>query len=174
MITFTSGTGSAANADVLGSTVPALYLANNPASAEIPSLSAFWLLPILLSVIGIAISAMGVAGSIIFFRDYRRQQLRPANPAADQAWLRAHGTRILTDFQGITKDDDHKRRGQSTYRIVTGWEDRRTGAAHRFQSDDLPFDPAQFIPRQGIAAYVDPDDIERYDMDTSFLPSHRA
>jgi hypothetical protein len=41
---------------------------------------------------------------------------------------------------------------------------------HVFESDEIGFNPEDFIKSETIAVYVDPADMERYVMDTSFLP----
>ena len=149
--------------------VPVLYDPRNPNDAEIYSTFTLWGKTIFLSVFGVALSAVGLAGFIYFSRERKKDLLRAQEEALDRERLRASGRRITTAFQRLVKDRSQEVKGRHPYIIVTKWYDREKREAHIFKSDPVCIDPENFDRMRGITVYADPQDMNKYYMDTSFL-----
>ena len=61
-------------------------------------------------------------------------------------------------------------RGRRAYRIVSHWQDPVSGNLHVFRSDDIWFDPSDYIDRDQITVRIDPRDPKNYHVDIGFLP----
>ena len=84
--------------------------------------------------------------------------------------LRAEGRRLMTTFQDVIVDGSFEEDGRNPYRIITPWRDPASNEVHVFKSEPLWFHPRDYIPSAEIGVYVDPFDMTKYHMDTSFLP----
>jgi hypothetical protein len=149
--------------------VPVLYDPRNPNDAEIYSTFPLWGETIFLSVFSVALSAAGLAGFIYFSRERKKDLLRAQEEALDRERLRASGRRITTAFQRLVKDRSQEVKGRHPYIIVTKWYDREKKEAHIFKSDPVWIDPENFDRMRGITVYADPQDMNKYYVDTSFL-----
>jgi len=64
--------------------------------------------------------------------------------------------------------------GVSPFRIATQWQDPATGEIRVFHSENVWFDPSDYLKDQPITVYLDPQNPHRYWVDTSFLPKLAA
>jgi hypothetical protein len=169
-IEFKSQSGSSSRWPAVGQTVEILYDPRNPQQAEINSFSSLWIAPLILSALG---AAFFIIGTIVFWV-FRGSEGAGASvkmmEETESKRLKLEGRRLLTKFDSVIKDESLEIDGRAPYRIVTQWHDQATNSIHLFESDEIGFNPEEFIKSKEIVVYVDPADMERYWMDISFLP----
>jgi hypothetical protein len=169
-VEFKSQTSSNNPSPALGESVEVLYNPRNPQEAEINSFTSLWILTIILSALGAGFFIIGTTVFIAFRRtDTDSPQTRKLREPQDER-LRREGRRLMTKFDTVIRDSSMEIDGRSPYRIITQWHDPATNSIHVFESEEIGFNPEEFIKSEKIAVYVDPDDMEMYAVDTSFLP----
>lgn len=170
MVEFKSQTSSSSPSPAVGEAVEVLYNPQRPQEAEVNSFSSLWTLNIILSALGAGFFIIGTIVFMVFRRtgqdESRSQRLR----GTQDERLRLEGRRLMTKFDAVIRDDSVEVDGRSPYRIVTQWHNAQSNSIHVFESDEIWFNPEEFIKSELIAVYVDPEDMEMYVMDTSFLP----
>ncbi|MBZ4042169.1 DUF3592 domain-containing protein [Flavobacterium hibisci] len=142
-----------------GESVEVLFDPENPNKAEINSFDTLYL----------GVSVLGFIGSVffltgfLFFRsdDTKQKKIK---------FLKQGGKQIATKFIDVqlnlstTVNDSHP------YFICSEWEDIKTNKKYFFESDDIWFDPTEYLKTDEIKVLIDPKNPERYYMDISFLP----
>jgi hypothetical protein len=171
-VEFKSQTSSSSRSPAVGQTVEVLYNPRNPQEAEINSFSSLWLLPIILSGLGAGFFIIGTTVFFVFKGSGKEAESIEEMKQSELERLRREGRRIMTRFDAVIRDSsfEEEEGGRAPYRIVTQWHDAVTNSVHVFESDEIHFNPEEFIKNERIAVYVDPSDMERYVMDISFLP----
>lgn len=90
--------------------------------------------------------------------------------ARKDAYLRAHGTPIDTDFQGVEINTSLTVNGRHPFRVLTQWQNPATRELHVFESANLWFDPTRFITAKKIRVFIERDNPRKYLVDLAFLP----
>jgi hypothetical protein len=85
-------------------------------------------------------------------------------------WLLINGKKIISEVKNIELDRSWNFFGKSPYRIFSQWYNPFTNEVHVFKSEEIWFDPKNFIKENTIDVYVDPSNFGKYYMDISFLP----
>ena len=85
--------------------------------------------------------------------------------------LLQQGTRINTKFQSVSRNTRLKVNGRNPYIITSQWQNPVTNKLHIFESDNIWFDPEEFVNEDVLMVFIDPDDPSQYYMDISFLPT---
>lgn len=169
-VEFKSGTSSTNASPPVGQTVEVLYNRQRPEEAEINSFSSLWTLNIILAGLG---AGFFIIGTLVFMV-FRRAGINAAEAGRlrqpQDERLRLEGRKLMTKLDSVIRDSSAEIDGRSPYKIITQWHDPQTNSIHVFESDEIWFNPEEFIRSERIAVYVDPDDMEMYVMDTSFLP----
>jgi hypothetical protein len=86
------------------------------------------------------------------------------------ARLRQEGTPIQTTFQSVERNTSLKVNGRHPFRIVSQWRNPSTGEVHVFESENLWFDPSEYVTGRHVTVYIERDNPDSYWMDLSFLP----
>ena len=158
-IEFTSSVSSNPPSYSEGETVEVLYDPSNPRDANINGFSSLWLGPLILGILGAVFSLIGF--SIIFFKRLKQRKSQ---------YLLDNGKRISTKFDSIQLNSSYKVNGRSPFQIYSQWQDATTNKLYVFKSDDIWFDPTDFIGAEPIKVMIDPQNPKKYYMDISFLP----
>ncbi|MEO8064893.1 MAG: DUF3592 domain-containing protein [Pseudomonadota bacterium] len=158
-ITFVSGGSSNPPEFDPGERVDVLYVPGNPQKAQIGGFSSMWLGPVVVSGMGLMFTSIGL-GFIL----YRRMSEKK------KSYLLAYGTAVETEFQAVERNQSLIVNGRSPWRIVSQWRSPATGNVHVFNSENLWFDPTNYVSPGKITVLLDPKNERRYYMDTSFLP----
>jgi hypothetical protein len=156
---FTDSVSSRPAAYDVGEAVTVLYLPGEPGEAHIKGFSSLWLGTTVLGGLGLAFTAIG--GSIVF-----------ASRAGEKKkhYLMAYGTAIETEVQGVDRNTGVEINGQNPWRISSQWLDPKSNTVRIFHSENLWFDPSNFMKRKKVTVLLDPNNPKRYHMDISFLP----
>lgn len=156
--TFTSEIGSNPAPYKVNQQLNVKYDPENPSNAKIDSFSELWMLPGIFTTIGTVFFLIAVA-----------TVLGQINANKQKIWLLKNGspidTKFVTTFYGNIKVN-----GQSSIQIKTQWLNPKDNLLYEFNSENLWFDPTDFIKDNTIKVYIDPNNPKKYYMDISFLP----
>jgi len=158
-IVFKSAVGSNPPSYRVGEEVSVLFDPDNPYNAKINSFFSVWLGFIILSGLGVIFAGIGLG--LLSAHLYSKKKIE---------WLKQNGRKLITDFESVELNTSVKVNGRSPYKIISQWHDPVTHMVHVFESENIWFNPEDFITSESIAVYVDPGNLKRYYMDISFLP----
>lgn len=142
-----------------GEQVPVLYPPDNPNRARIESAFSLWGGALIVGALGAVFALIGGGLALVPFLSRRKAKQ-----------LLAGGRRIEAAFQGVERNTSVHVNGRHPYCIISQWQNPVTSEVHVFRSGNLWFDPTEYIDRQSIPVYLDPDNPRRYHVDLSFLP----
>ena len=157
-ITYTSSVSSNPPSYNEGETVEILYDPSDPKDASINGFASLWLGPLILGIFGTVFFLIGFF--IILFHKLKQKK---------KVYLLSNGKRISTKFDHIELSN-YKVNGRSPFLIYSQWLNTNTNELHLFKSDDIWFDPTDFIGTEPIKVMIDPVNPKKYYMDISFLP----
>ena len=164
-IQFTSSSGSSSPPSV-GDRVEVLYDPDDPHDARLSGFLDLWLFPLVAGAIALIASVIGV----VFLRRTRRPISKE-----DVAWLRRHGRRVEGASPRVVHCSEIDVAGRSPFRLDVDVHDRLSNKVRVLGSEYIWFDPEPYLgDRRAIDVYLDPEDPERYLVDTSFLPRSEA
>jgi hypothetical protein len=159
-IQFTSSSGSSSPPSV-GDRVEVLYDPDDPSDARLSGFLDLWFFPL---VAGALALVCGVVGLVFLLRTRRPSK-------EDVEWLRRHGRHVEGASPRVVYCTDIDIVGRSPYRLDVDVHDRSTNKVRVLQSQHIWFDPEPYLTdRKTIDVYLDPEDPDRYVVDTSFLP----
>jgi hypothetical protein len=158
-IEFTSSVGSSPPSHRVGEPVTVLYNPADPQSARIKSFFQLWFGFLIVCFMGLVFAAIGL--SMIFVRARGRKR---------SEWLHRHGQRMKTSFKGVELNTSVRVNGRSPYHIISQSSDPASNTVRVFESENIWFDPSEYIKGETIDVLVDPKNPKKYVMDISFLP----
>ncbi len=85
-------------------------------------------------------------------------------------YLKQNGIQIKTKFQNIGLNRSLEVNGSNPYQITSQWISPTTNELHIFKSENILFDPTEYINTDEITVLVEKDNPKRYYVDISFLP----
>lgn len=142
----------------IGQQIELIYDKSNPQNARVNSFLDIWFLTIIMGVGGWASTIGGIVLLLVTLKKKRLEE-----------YLKNHGQKILTDFvnvgRGIVEIN-----GESGYVINCQWVNPQDNVIYTFKSDDIWFDPANYVKDKKIEVLIDPKDPKKYYVDLSFLP----
>jgi hypothetical protein len=142
-----------------GERVQVLYSVSRPEDAAINGFLALWLGPLIVGGIGFVLFSIGAGLAVV-----------PRMLARRDAQLRASGTPIQAKLQGVERNTALSMNGTNPWRVTAQWQDPASGEVHVFRSENVWFDPSEYLKRDTVTVYVDPANPRRHWMDVSFLP----
>lgn len=157
--TFTSSTSSNPPSYEVGDRVELLYDQQKP---EQPRINTWIDLYIGVLVLGILGGLFVLIPVLVLYGMSRRQQ--------KISWLKENGKLIEAKVNEVSLNQHYKVNGQSPYIIVAQWEDAATNTVQVFQSDNIWFDPTQYV-KDTIQVWIDPNNPKSYYVKTDFLPT---
>jgi len=158
-IEFMSSTSSNPPSYGVGESVEVLYNPESPNDAKIKSFFSIWGVVTILGVIGVVFFAVGGG---MYLYDKKKNNLRNH--------LKLNGTVIASSFQSVAINTSLEVNGRNPYRIISQWENPRTSKLHVFTSNNIWFDPTDYIKTDSIKVLIDKNDLKKYRIDLSFLP----
>ena len=140
-------------------TVEVLYQEAEPEGAKINSFSALWGGCIIVGILGAVFFSLGF--SIIMVGRLKDRKIRH---------LKTNGTPVETQFQSVEINGALEVNGRNPYQIFTQWTNPENGKLHIFKSENLWFDPSNFIKQDKITVLIERNNPNKYYTDVSFLP----
>ena len=159
IIHFTSRTSSNPPGYSKGEKVEVLYRPGQPQDASINGLFSLWGGPLIIGGIGAAFFLIG--GGMIFAGRFAAQRA---------AWLRTNGMPVKARFQGVELNEALTVNGRHPFRVVAQWLDPATSEVHVFRSENLWFDPTEYIKSPELTVYIEQSNPKKYLVDVAFLP----
>ncbi len=159
LVQFKSSTGSNPPSYSEGETVRVLYPPERPQRARIDGIFSLWGGSMILGGMGAVFFGTGLAVLLYFRRKERRK-----------AQLTQRGIPVTTRYQEVIRNEMLSVNGRHPYQVLTQWLNPDTGDVHIFKSDNLFFDPSEYLTQDEIFVYMEPGNPRIYHMDLSFLP----
>jgi len=160
-ITFKGNNGSRPAAFHVNDPVEVLYDPDDPHHAYINSFMEFWGSSVILFAAGCVFVA--IPSGMLLSQARRRSRAQ---------WLKQNGRRIATQFQNVERVSNVRVGQDHPYRIVSRWQDPATNKHYVFYSYNLWRDPSLLIynrPDRSIDVWIEPNNPDRYWLDTDFL-----
>ncbi|WP_281232747.1 DUF3592 domain-containing protein [Flavobacterium gelatinilyticum] len=158
-IEFTSSVSSNPSSYNVGESVEVLYDPKAPNKANINGFSSLWIGPLILGILGVIFFLIGFI--IILYGITKQKKKR---------YLLDNGKRISTTFNEVRLNYSLVVNGRHPYQIVSQWLDTQTNKLYVFESENIWFDPTEFVKTDEIKVVIDPKNPKKYYMDISFLP----
>jgi hypothetical protein len=158
-IEFASAASSNPPAYSKGEHVEVLYLAAKPQEARINGYFSLWGGATIVGALGGIFFLVG-AGIIVASLLKNRSDI----------YLKQNGVPIQTKYQSTEINSSLKVNGRSPFRIITQWQNPATSRLHIFKSDNLWFNPEDYIKKDSITVFIKKRNPKKYYVDLSFLP----
>jgi Protein of unknown function (DUF3592) len=154
-----SSSSSPANFDI-GEKVIVYYELQNPQNARIKAFFELWGGATIVGGIGFI---FGLIGFGFFISDKLKKD--------KIAYLKQNGSRIETDFQKVKVNSSFEVNGRNPFQILTQWQNPATQKIHVFTSDNIWFNPSNYIKENKINVLIDMKNFKKYWVDITFLPN---
>lgn len=158
-IEFSSSTSSNPPAHEIGESVEVFYDPAAPRDAKINGFFDLWGGAAILAGLGAVFFLIGTGIALAGTLKARRT-----------AYLRVNGKPVEADFQGVERNTSLRVNGRHPFRVLAQWRNPSTSEVHVFHSDNLWFDPSEYVEGRKIRVLIDKDDPRKYHVDLSFLP----
>ena len=156
---FMSNTSSNSSTYYVGEHVEVLYLASNPNEAIIYSFFSLWGDAIILAFFGSIFSVIGFALLVFIIREKR-----------DGTYLLMDGLEVEAKFSKVELNESVEVNGRNPYRIVAEWLDPKSNKLFIYKSENLWFDPTDYIETEYLTVYVDKNKRKKHYLGVDFLP----
>lgn len=156
---FVSSTSSNPPAYDRGEQVDVLYQAGTPESGIINGWFSLWGGISIIGGLGLLFVAVGIAVTLVRRSGVKRKRLMKT------------GRRIEALFQSVQQNHSLSVNGRHPFQVVCQWLDPQTSQLHVFTSENLWYDPSEFINDKRFPVYLQPGDARRYYVDISSLPT---
>lgn len=144
----------------LGEKVGVLYKPADPEDGRIDSFMEQWFAVLMISIFAVVFNGVWIGFVIAEIRKRRMW-----------GWLEQYGMTVQAKITEVGKNYSLKVNGRSPWVIHAQWLHPVRNTVHELKSENLWFDPSQFLEgRSEIGARVDADNPRRHRLDLSFLP----
>ena len=157
--TFISSVSSNPASHDNGEQVKVLIDPRDPSDARLATTSGLWLGPIITTALSTAFTLTG--GGLLIWQLLSARRRR---------WLQQHGQRIEARIVSVGPNTSISINGRHPWQIQCQWQEPRSGKIYLYTSDNLDYDPADYLQGEAIAVLIAPDNPKRYWVDTSALP----
>ncbi len=159
LIEFSSSTSSNTPSYSIGEKVEVLYNQESPGDAKIKGFFSIWGKTTILGTLGVVFFTIG--GAVFLFNMKKKNKIK---------YLEQNGIKIETNFQSVEINHSYSKNGRHPYRIITHWINPTTSKLHILKSDNIWFNPSDYIKTDKIQVLIDKNNFKRYSVDLSFLP----
>jgi hypothetical protein len=145
---------------VSGEPIEILYLPTDPHNARVNSFLSLWAGPIFMGSIASIFFLIGSSMVLVGILQSRKEK-----------FLRKNGTPIDTEYQSVELNTSLSINGQCPFIVLTQWQDPSTSKLRHFKSNNLWFDPSDYIQKgTKITVFIAQGNPDKYYVDLSFLP----
>jgi hypothetical protein len=142
----------------IGEKVDVIYDPELPEEARLNGFFTVWGVA---TVTGLGGAAFFSIGFVLLFSGMRKKSIH--------AHLRRNGIRITPDYLWVELNDMYSVNGQNPYQILAQWKDPANSKEHLFKSENIWFNPSEFIGKESITVLIDFNKPKRYLVDLPFL-----
>jgi Protein of unknown function (DUF3592) len=158
-VEFISSVGTNPPSYSKGQKVEVLYQPTEPQNAKINGFSSLWASSVILGGLGGLFFMIGTSISLVGALKNRKDE-----------YLKKDGIPIETEFQSVEFNTSLSANGKHPFIITTQWQNPSTSELHIFQSNNLWFDPSDYIKSERITVFIERNNPKKYYVDLSFLP----
>jgi len=158
-VEFKSSTSSNPPSYSRGEKVEVLYQETSPENAKIQGFFSLWGLSMIVGIFGLILSLIGFG--IILSSIKKSKKIKA---------LKESGTRVNAEVQSVGLNTSLKVNGRHPFQIIAQWQNPTTTKIHIFKSDNIWFDPEEYVKGNMVDVLIEPDNPKVYHVDTSFLP----
>lgn len=159
LIQFTESVGRNPPAYKEGEIVEVLYNLASPKEARLNNFTSLYVAPLILGIIG---SVFFFVGFSIFLYGYLKQK--------KSKYLLSNGVPVQTKIEQIAINTSININGKSPYQISSQWVDPNNQELYIFKSENIWFDPSDYISSEMITVLIEVGNPKKYYMDIAFLP----
>lgn len=159
-VEFTSSVGTNPPSYSKGQKVEILYRPTEPQNATINDFVSLWSDSFILAAMGGGFFIIGMIVMSIPLVFVER----------NNKYLEKSGVPIQTKFQSVEVNTSLSVNGVHPFVVLTQWQHPSTSELHIFRSNDLWFDPSDFIKSERITVFIEENNPKKYYVDLSFLP----
>jgi len=159
IVEFMSSTGSNPASYSVGEKVTILYLPSDPQNAKIKGYFSLYGAAVIVGGIGSAFFLVGLTFFIVTKLKNKKEK-----------YLEQHGTPIETKFQSVQLNKGFEVNGRHPFQVLTQWQNPSTSEIHIFRSNNIWYDPTQYIGDRSITVFIERNNPNKYFVDVSFLP----
>ena len=145
----------------IGQQVEVFYDPASPSKAKIRDFWQLWFGSVFVG--GLALLFFSIGFGMLLHSILRQSTIRR---------LRVSGERIETKVVSVELDKRVEINNRNPYRIVSQWT--KGNEVYVFRSENIWFDPSDYITNDKITVIVDPGNMKKYYVDISFLPSLKS
>lgn len=158
-VEFISSVGSSPASYSIGEKVGVLYAPTNSQSARLNHFFEVWGLVVIFATMGVPFFCVGALTFLIgMFRNRKK------------IYLQRDGVLVNAKFQSVRLNHSLSVNGRHPYMIVCQWTNPANYCIHIFESENIWFDPSDFITTEEIKVFTDKRNAKKYYVDVSFLP----
>lgn len=158
-IQFTSDVSSNPPTYKMGEVVEVYYQIDMPQRAKVNGFFSLWGGHLIMGGIGFSLFMVGFSMVVTSTRKNKKIQT-----------LKASGKRVKAKIKHIGLNTSHKVNGRSPYQIHAQYLDPSKNKVHIFKSENLWFDPTDYVNEEEITVLIDRNNPKKYYVDVSFLP----
>ena len=136
-----------------------LFNKQEPNNSKAVGFFSLWFTPTLLGAMGASFLFFTLLLFFIPWFNHRRNKN-----------LKKHGLPVSAIFKSVIINDNINLNGVSPYQIITQWQDPATSDIFIFKSNNLWYDPTDYISTNTFTVYIKENNPNYYFVDTSFLP----
>lgn len=158
-VEFTSNISRNPPGYAVGDQVDVIYSEGGQQDARIKSFFSLWGGALIMAVIGSLLFIPGVA----FIGLSRRK-------ARNRQYLRQHGLVVEANIESVERNHRLEVNGRNPFVIVCHWRNPATHEVHRLESENIWYDPSEYISTTKAKVFIDKQNPRKYHIDLSFLP----
>lgn len=161
--TFQSSSSSNPPSHNVGEHITVLYSPEHSGAPRIKSFLHLWMGTTIAGCLGALFFSIGGGMTL-----YRLRQQRLAER------LRTQGQTVEAHIQSVEHNEAVSVNGRHPFVVLCQWQNPRTQEVHVFRSENLWFDPSDYLKRPQVRVFIEPENPKRYLVDLSFLPKMAA
>ncbi len=157
---FVSSSSSYPAAYDVGESIEVLYLEEDPSEVKIKGFFSFWGISFITGGMGVMFAIFPVTMLVIGIKKTKKK-----------AMLKRNKITIKAKYLGVRMNTMVSINGAQPYVIEAQWKEPNSNKVHVFKSENIWFDPSDFINTEELTVFVDdPRKPKSYWVDISFLP----
>ncbi|WP_415888467.1 DUF3592 domain-containing protein [Neptuniibacter sp. SY11_33] len=158
-VTFSSSAGSNPPSYSQGEVVEVLYQSKSPQDAKINGFFTLWGGATIVTGVGAVFFIVGIL--ILIFSGMKGRK---------RDYLKTQGVPIKAQIHTLDRNTCMETDGVSPFVISLQWHNPEDNKIYLFRSDDIWFDPTEYVVTDELTVYIDRNNPAKYHVDLSFLP----
>ncbi|WP_341522091.1 DUF3592 domain-containing protein [Pseudomonas sp. G.S.17] len=158
-VEFTSSAGTNPPSYSVGEKVEVLYAPEDPQGAKLSGFFELWGSVLILATMG---GPMLFVGGVIFLIGKLKRRKKD--------YLQRDGVVVDAKFQSVRLNHSLTVNGENPFIVVCHWLNPATNCIHVFESENIWFDPSDYINTELLKVFMHKRNPKKYYVDISFIP----